>query len=286
MKYFTLVLTENELQQLKNAYKNHLRDLNIEHVSFSAVHNNVEIIGYNSGKLMLRGEDISKEIKLVKKILNRKDYEAIGSDEVGTGDVFGPITVCAAYVSISDIEFLESLNVRDSKSVTDKYIIENAPMIAKKLTHSLIILSPEKYNKLIDEGYNLNKIKAHLHNQALISLMAKLESKNEIPVIVDQFCQPQLYFNYLKDEMLVYRDITFITKAENVHLSVAAAAIIARYAFLYSLQKYGKKIGISLVKGASKNADIQINEIHQKFGQQTLFKLVKKNFKNVTKLNL
>ena len=36
-----------------------------------------------------------KEVSL--KVLNRKDYP-ISSDEVGTGDVFGPVTVCAAYV--------------------------------------------------------------------------------------------------------------------------------------------------------------------------------------------
>ncbi|MDY0277875.1 MAG: ribonuclease HIII, partial [Acholeplasma sp.] len=227
MKYFTMVLNEKEMNHLKSVYQEHLKENVNEHVFFTAFHNNVEIIGYNSLKLLLRGEELKHEILVIKKILNRKDFEAIGSDEVGTGDVFGPITVCAAYVTLEDIEFLESLNVRDSKSVNDSYIIKIAPQIAKRLTHSLIILDPEKYNKLTEEGYNLNRIKAHLHNQAIVSLTSKIDKKG-IPVIVDQFCQPQLYFNYLKDEILIYRDIDFFTKAENVHIAVAAAAIIAR----------------------------------------------------------
>ncbi len=42
---------------------------------------------------------------------------AIGSDEVGTGDYFGPIVVTAAYVKKEDIKYLESLGVKDSKKI-------------------------------------------------------------------------------------------------------------------------------------------------------------------------
>ena len=39
----------------------------------------------------------------------------IGSDEVGNGSYFGPVTVCAAYVDKSMISKLKALGVRDSK---------------------------------------------------------------------------------------------------------------------------------------------------------------------------
>ena len=285
MKYFTMVLSKQEMNHLEQTFEKFFTDNNNEHVLFSAVHNNVEIIGYKSGKLLLRGKELQSEILLIKRILNRTDFEAIGSDEVGTGDLFGPIVVCAAYVTVEDIEFLESLNVRDSKSVNDKYIIKYAPMIAKRLTHSLIILNPSKYNKSIEEGYNLNKVKALLHNQALVSLAQKINNK-PVPVIVDQFCQPHLYFNYIKDEIMIYRDIQFHTKAENVHIAVAAAAIIARYAFLYSMQRYSRKLKVRLVKGASKAADDQLQEIIALHGKDILPKIAKMNFRNITKLDL
>ena len=58
----------------------------------------------------------------------------IGSDEVGTGDFFGPIVVTATYVSKEDISFLIDLGVRDSKKITDDKIKKIAPSIIKKNT--------------------------------------------------------------------------------------------------------------------------------------------------------
>lgn len=286
MKYFTFVLNKEEIKILKEIYSSYQVPSNNEHITFFARKDEIDLALYSSGKLLLKGYNLRPEVKLLKNAFGRRDYEAIGSDEVGTGDVFGPVTVCAAYVSLEDIEFLEDLNVRDSKSVTDKYVIENAPKIAKRLTHSLIILDPVKYNKLIDEGYNLNKIKAHLHNQAIISLTDKLPINSKVPVIVDQFCQPTLYYNYLKEELLVYRDIEFYTKAETVHIAVAAAAIIARYAFLYSLQQLNKKVNTRLLKGANKLVDEQVDTIFEKQGKKALLSVSKKNFKNITRLDL
>lgn len=285
MKYFTFVLNKDEQAKVKDIYSSYSKTTNNENVSFFAIKDEIEITLYTTGKLLLKGENLKSEIALIKCSLGRKDYAAIGSDEVGTGDVFGPVTVCAVYVSLEDIEFLEDLNVRDTKSVSDAYVIKTAPKIAKRLTHSLIILKSSEYNSLIDEGYNLNKIKAHLHNQAIVSLTDKLKT-NQIPVILDQFCQPQLYFNYLKDELLVYRDISFHTKAETVHIAVAAAAIIARYAFLYSLQQYSKKVNMKLLKGASKLVDEQIITILDTLGPKQLLNISKKNFKNIVKLDL
>ena len=124
------------------------------------------------------------------------------------------------------------------KNMNDKTIASIAPKIAKRLTHSLLILPPRKYNELSSKGYNLNKIKALLHNQGIVKTTSKIE--HQVPVIVDQFCTPQLYFNYIKEETLIYRDIEFHTKAEQVHLSVAAASIIARYAFLVKIKEYSE----------------------------------------------
>ena len=39
----------------------------------------------------------------------------IGSDEVGVGDFFGPLVVCATYIEPKDIDFLEKYQVNDSK---------------------------------------------------------------------------------------------------------------------------------------------------------------------------
>lgn len=284
MKHYTLSVTDEELQKLNKVYQQYCITDENPYLLFHASHHEVDVLAYKSGKVLLQGKEVTHELIVIKSHLGREDYEAVGSDEVGTGDVFGPIIVCAAYASVSDIEFLEQLNVRDSKNISDSKIIEMGPQIAKKLKHTLLILPPQKYNKLVNQGYNLNKIKALLHNQAIVSTLTKID--HQVPVIVDQFCSPQLYFNYIEGSTEIYRDIEFHVRAEQVHLSVAAASIIARYAFLVKLKQYSTKLGVSLLKGASKDVDDLVAKIHAKFGLKQLSFVAKMNFKNVTKQHL
>ena len=105
MKYFTFILSKDEIKKIKDVYK----DFNVTHndvnIDMQYKRNNTDLILYKSGKLLLRGRLLTNERSFIKKVLNRKDYAAIGSDEVGTGDVFGPVTVCAAYVNLMILVF-------------------------------------------------------------------------------------------------------------------------------------------------------------------------------------
>ena len=71
----------------------------------------VETEKINSGKaITTNSDDKKKQDKLDKiSVIDPKIYYAstIGSDEVGTGDYFGPIVVCATYVDKENIDFLE-----------------------------------------------------------------------------------------------------------------------------------------------------------------------------------
>ena len=278
-----MTVSQNQMALLINAYKMFEKENSNQYIAFSAYKDGLTIQAYKSGKVVIQG-DFQKELPKIKQLLGVKQYAAIGSDEVGTGDLFGPIVVCSAYVSLEDIDFLESLGVKDSKAMTDLQISKIGPVLANRLIHSILILNPEKYNGLIRKGYNMNKIKAYLHNQGLIKTSEKLAEK--VPVILDQFCEPQIYFNYLKTEKLVYRDIDFYTKAESVHISVAAASIIARYAFLAKMQQYSKYIGYQLLKGAGSEVDKQLVEIYNARGYKGLTPITKLNFKNLIKNNI
>lgn len=280
MANYSLSISPEQLNILIQAYKSFERDHSNQYVAFSAVKNGLTIHAYKTGKVVLQG-DFEQELSHIKSILGIETYAAIGSDEVGTGDLFGPIVVCSAYVSKTDIAFLESLGVKDSKAMTDTMISKIGPILANRLIHSILILNPEKYNEMVRKGYNINKIKAYLHNHAIIKTSEKLTEK--VPVILDQFCEPPIYFNYLKTEKLIYRDINFYTKAESVHISVAAASIIARYAFLAKMQQFSKFIGLNLLKGAGSEVDKQLVEIYKSRGYQALPPITKLNFKNLTK---
>lgn len=278
-----MTINENQMNLLIDAYKAFEKESSNQYIAFSAYKNGLTIHAYKSGKMVIQG-DYQEELKRIKQLLGVKQYAAIGSDEVGTGDLFGPVIVCSAYVSLDDIAFLESLGVKDSKAMTDTQISKIGPVLANRLIHSILILNPEKYNELIRKGYNMNKIKAYLHNQGIIKTSEKL--KDKVPVILDQFCEPQIYYNYLKTEKLIYRDIDFYTKAESVHIAVAAASIIARYAFLAKMQQYSKFIGYRLLKGAGSEVDKQLIEIYRARGYKGLVPITKLNFKNLIKNNI
>ena len=173
-----------------------------------------------------------KEKKEEKKIFINES--SVGSDEVGTGDYFGPLVVTAAYVPKDKFSFMQELGVRDSKKLTDDKIIKIAPEIIKNITHTTIVLSNKEYNSYHSTDVNMNKIKAILHNKCLLSVIRK-ENVEYSKIVVDQFEQPAAYYNHLKQVPEKVQNITFLTKAEDQCLAVAAASIISRYIFLKEL---------------------------------------------------
>lgn len=261
---------------------------------------------YNSGKVMFQGISADIDAALWKdqeKFVNNKDIDitssedkkkkeekkkykflnisSIGSDEVGTGDYFGPIVVTACYVNKNDFNFLKDLKVGDSKKISDKSIIEIAPKLIKRIPYKTFILNNEEYNKQKD--FNMNKIKAILHNKVLFELSQNSDLNYE-KIVVDQFCYPTKYYEYIKDAKNKVNNITFMTKAEDQVLSVACGSIISRYIFLKEIAKMSKELGIEIPKGAGEKVDDIALSILKKHDINYLSKYVKLNFKNTKKI--
>lgn len=208
----------------------------------------------------------------------------IGSDEVGTGDFFGPLIVVAAYTSKETITLLKELGVDDSKKLTDQKILEIVPQVLDKVIYSQLTCPPTKYNELIDKGHNMNSIKAILHNEALHNVRGKVHNQNVI-CYVDQFCDPSTYYHYLQGKYdAIFNNIIFETKAESHYPSVALASMIARYSFIKYLEELGNKYDVVIPKGAGKKVDEFTLSFKDKIGLEDLTKIIKKNFKNYQKL--
>ena len=238
----------------------------------------------NSGKVNVKNSASKSDKKEKNDFINPKIYNSssIGSDEVGTGDYFVPIVVTAAYVSKDDINFLEELGVKDSKKLTDEQILSIVPKFIKKIPYESMILTNENYNKNYSSDINMNKIKALLHNKVLYKLSNSINTYDYI--IVDQFAEPYVYFNYLKDSPNVVRNITFFTKGENKHLAVACASLISRYIFINEFNKLSKKVEYNLPKGSSSLVDEAGKKIVEKYGIDILNQIAKLNFKNTERI--
>ena len=239
----------------------------------------------NSGKVDVKNSATNKSDKLDKTIkVDPKIYNSssIGSDEVGTGDYFGPIVVTAAYVSKDNIPYLEELGVKDSKQMSDDKILEVVPKIIKKIPYESMILTNTEYNQKYSKDLNLNKIKAIMHNNVLYKLREKTQSYDYI--IVDEFAKDFIYYNYLRNSVNVVKNITFLTKGESKSLAVAAASLISRYIFIKEFNKLSDQLDIILPKGASEIVDEVAFNIAKDKGIDYLNSIAKMNFKNTLKV--
>ena len=279
-------------------YKDKCRDKVIPYVVFQAQEEDTVITMYESGKVMFQGTSAdvdaamwgvalenTKEAKEEKKKVNQKYYHcnAVGSDEVGTGDYYGPIVVTACYVTKEDIPFLEELGVGDSKKIDDSKILKMAPQIAKKIKYRSVILTNQEYNEKYTKDINMNKIKAILHNRVLYQLVQEEKPKYDY-IIVDEFAREARYYEYIRDQKAIQRDITFLTKAEDISPAVGCASIISRYLFLKEFDKICDSIHIPLPKGAGKDVDTIGEEVVEKYGEDKLKEIAKVNFKNTDRI--
>ncbi|XMB87340.1 ribonuclease HIII [Mycoplasmatota bacterium WC44] len=276
---YILSVTNDNLELMKKHYQSDLVKPPADYICFMAKSTAVTVTAFESGKVMFQGPIAESEFHSWRDSF-KKDDESIGSDEVGTGDFFGPIVVVSAYVNESQLEELAKYGVNDSKKLTDTKILEIGPKLKELVTHKEVFLNNHYYNRLQAKGNNMNKIKALMHNRALNEITKHVKCDK---VIVDQFASPENYFKYLKDEKTVYKNIHFETKAESKYIAVAAASVLARYYFLILWTKMCKEYGYSFLKGASDKVDQLAAKVIKEQGEDFLDNVAKLNFKNVQK---
>lgn len=283
----TLQLDPTQREKLKEAWSEFISPKAPPYSEYQLKPENCTITAYLSGKVVFQGKDAEIYASAFKAASVTNPTAAgsstsikthAGSDEVGTGDYFGPVCVCACIVKEEQIDWLKSLQIKDSKQLTDADMLKLAPLLMEKLQYSLLILDNEKYNR-IHQTNNLNMIKAKLHNQAYVNLIHKGAILPELAVI-DQFTPKASYFRYLENEKTIIRKLHFETKAENKYPAVACASIIARYGFLKTWEALEKHYEMHFSKGASNKVDQDAALFVQKYGWDKLNTVAKLHFKN------
>ena len=300
-----VIRVDNEIKKLMNDfYKDMKRDKTPPYAIFQADTGDTIVTLYESGKAMFQGvsadieagmwESIGKDKENIDYFIDREDVKekkeettipidisSVGSDEVGTGDYYGPIVVTASYVNKEDIPFLTELGVKDSKKLSDEQILKIVPKIIKRIKYKTIMLSNKEYNKNYGKDMNMNKIKAVLHNKVLTEMV-----KDNVYdyIVVDQFEPESSYYKHLSEVPNPLRGITFITKAEDKCLSVACSSLISRYIFVKEIDKLGDKYGIFLPKGANYYVEDVGIKLVEKYGVNVLKEVAKLNFSNTDRI--
>lgn len=294
----SISLKENSeiIATISEIFKDYKVECDDPYVSFRAKKGSLVISIYKNKEdkfttLLFQGDETeidpelrdTLKIKVEKEVADKPYWlylgEQIGSDEVGCGDLFAPISVCAAYVDKDDIPYLQKLKVTDSKKFNSNQILIIGAHLIRHVKYSLVSITNEKYNSLIDQGENLNSIKARLHNAALCNLKKRYPEVDHI--FMDEFVREQKYYEYLKKDNEIVRGITFKTEGESYFPSVAVASVIARYSLLKKMKKMDEQYGFHFPLGSSNSKiDQAMKDFAQQFGEEELEKVVKKNFKN------
>jgi len=249
--------------------------------------------GKKGNKVVLQG---NKELKLYKNIndlifgekffIDEKpeeepSYPYIGTDESGKGDYFGPLVVAGVYITPAAGKSLRLIGIRDSKELSDYQIIHFASEIKKNLevVFDAVVISPEKYNQLYEKMGNLNKLMGWAHARVIENLLNKCDAGE---VISDKFGNEKIILDSLQEKGRTI-NLKQVTKAEKF-TAVAAASILARESVINWFKIQSRKYKIEILKGSSAEVESKARFFLEKYGEETLSKLVKLHFKTSNKV--
>ncbi len=255
---------------------------------FSGKKKGISCTLYTSGKLVVQGKDhaqfvefyiepeLLKTFTFTHPVAEMSQNSRIGIDESGKGDFFGPLCIAGVYVKNDQFALLQSMGVKDSKTINDKNIRVIAAKIKSVCLYQVVRINPPKYNEIYANFLNLNKLLAWGHATTIEKLVEKSGCRE---VIIDQFASEWVVLNALKRKNIKL-DLTQRHRGEE-DLSVAAASILARDAFLEGLEKLSQDAGMILPKGGA-SATIQAGKkILAEAGLEKLLSLCKHHFKNL-----
>ena len=243
MASITLTPSEKEIQAFLKHYQTSLAPSKNPYIRYFLRLPQATASIYTSGKVLLQGEGAEKYASFfgyqVLEENRGQNFPLIGTDEVGNGSYFGGLAVVASFVTPDQHDFLRQLGVGDSKTLTDLKIRQIAPILKEKIQHQALLLSPSKYNEVIEDRYNAVSVKVALHNQAINLLLQK--GLHPEKIVIDAFTSAKNYDKYLAQEANRFSNpISLEEKAESKYLAVAVSSIIARDLFLENLENLGR----------------------------------------------
>lgn len=263
----------------------------VQYSHWRAKTSSFQSIYYTSGKLLIQGKDVEAIASKVDEILGLKSFvqqstliecneeKYIGTDESGKGDFFGPLVVAGVQVDSTNKQKFIELGIKDSKKLDDKKILILANQIKANSVHSVVVMTPVKYNELYEKFKNLNKLLAWGHARAIENILEKSPCNY---ALADKFGDESLIKNALmqKGKNIVLNQMV---RAE-ADIAVAAASVLARAEFVKRMQELENKYELTLSKGASNKVVEQAKDFVRLYSFSRLNEVAKMHFKTVNEL--
>ncbi|WP_041083001.1 ribonuclease HIII [Thermotoga profunda] len=229
-------------------------------------------------KLDERIFEMQDDLEIQKKVLDNLPDDpkmilpAIGSDESGKGDIFGPLVVAAVYIGKVEYDNFGK-KLKDSKLLSDKKISDLANRIKSSCEYSIAIVEP----KDLVNVENMNELLEDLHAHCIRNVLTK---KKSFIAIYDDFGAKGL-----KEKLEICDDLTVLGfKKAEVNPAVAAASIIARAEFLSWIDNVSRQYDVKIPLGAGQRATEFAMNFLKNHGLKELERIAKMNFSNVRNL--
>src|SRR5437762_11342258 len=197
---YTCTLAEPEARALEKYLREHCFEFrDVPYARFAAGREKVNVVFYESGKLVVQGKGTQEFVEFVLEpgILKqaRLGYETVlnpelllprlGVDESGKGDFFGPLCIAGVYVNEPVVKAWEDAGIRDSKNISsDKKIGELAELIRETpgCVTSVVPIGNEAYNRMHTKLGSVNLILAWGHARVIENLLGQAPRMNPPPV--------------------------------------------------------------------------------------------------------
>ena len=252
---------------------------------------NYQAIYYTSGKLLIQGKSVDNIAGDIDKILGIKsqleqnslietnEEKYIGTDESGKGDFFGPLVIAGVQADNNCKQKFIDLGIKDSKKLDDKKILILANQIKANAIHSVIVITPVKYNELYAKFKNLNKLLAWGHARAIENILEKSPCNY---ALADKFGDESLIKNALmqKGRSIILNQMV---RAE-ADIAVAAASVLARAEFVKRMAEMEAKYEMSFSKGVSSQVIEQAKNFASTYSKARLNEVAKMHFKTVNEI--
>jgi ribonuclease HII len=172
----------------------------------------------------------------------------LGIDDAGRGPVIGPMVLAGCLVTPEQEKEIKKIGAKDSKQLTQKrreILSEKIKEIAESF--EIVLSAPLEIDDSLNNGTNLNALEAH-KTAEIINKVNKGYKK--IKVVVDcPSVSIEKWKDYLKTKITNLKNLEIVCehKADQNHVSVSAASILAKTVREQEMtklkEKYGNEIG-------------------------------------------
>ena len=165
---FSFLITPQEKKQILKSNLVKYLPIKNNYIEYLLEYKKTKITIYKTQKCLIQGNETKQVIETFfdshlpnLALMNPKIQQTniIGSDEVGVGDYFGGLCVCAVFLDDKLVAKINDLNIKDSKLLDDTTICDLAIKLIAIVPYEIYNILPIEYNHLIELYHNSHVIK-------------------------------------------------------------------------------------------------------------------------------